>query len=86
MNDMSQVESFKDKPYVVGWPWVRFYAEVPLRTTNGQYVKLLAAMLTWKEIKSQKHVSRVMNFSALGGSSRNMSLRFRLQPIAMHLC
>jgi hypothetical protein len=32
MNDLSAMEQFKDKSYVLGWPYMRFYAEVPIHS------------------------------------------------------
>jgi GAF domain-containing protein len=32
INDLAEVDSFKDNPYVSGWPFARFYAEVPLKS------------------------------------------------------
>jgi hypothetical protein len=34
INDLLDVDCFKGKPYVSGWPFLRFYAEVPLKS-NG---------------------------------------------------
>ena len=31
INDISVIDCFKDRPYVSGWPFIRFYAEVPLK-------------------------------------------------------
>jgi hypothetical protein len=31
INDLSATDCFKDRPYVSGWPFIRFYAEVPLK-------------------------------------------------------
>ncbi|OGM41847.1 sensor histidine kinase [Aspergillus bombycis] len=35
VNDFTQEDFFKDRPYVVGWPYFRFYAEVPLFSPSG---------------------------------------------------
>jgi hypothetical protein len=35
MNDLSAIESFKSRPYVAGWPHMRFYAEVPIHSPTG---------------------------------------------------
>ncbi|KAH6684251.1 hypothetical protein B0J14DRAFT_465560, partial [Halenospora varia] len=35
INDISKIECFQDREYVAGWPNMRFYAEVPIRTTTG---------------------------------------------------
>lgn len=35
MNDLSAIESFKNRPYVAGWPHMRFYAEVPIHSPTG---------------------------------------------------
>ena len=34
INDLSEVDCFKDKPFVAGWPFARFYAEVPLKSSG----------------------------------------------------
>jgi len=34
INDLTEVDCFKDKPFVSGWPSVRFYAEVPLKSAG----------------------------------------------------
>ncbi|KAB8264937.1 hypothetical protein BDV32DRAFT_144972 [Aspergillus pseudonomiae] len=35
VKDFTQEDFFKDRPYVVGWPYFRFYAEVPLFSPSG---------------------------------------------------
>jgi hypothetical protein len=35
MNDLSAIESFKNRPYVAGWPFMKFYAEVPIHSPTG---------------------------------------------------
>jgi hypothetical protein len=35
MNDMSAIDAFKTRPYVVGWPYMKFYAEVPIHSPTG---------------------------------------------------
>ncbi|KAH9224717.1 hypothetical protein DL95DRAFT_400037 [Leptodontidium sp. 2 PMI_412] len=35
MNDMSMLEGYKGRPYVKGWPHMRFYAEVPIHSPSG---------------------------------------------------
>ncbi|KAI9650024.1 hypothetical protein NHQ30_000037 [Ciborinia camelliae] len=30
MNDLSVIEKYKSRPYIAGWPHMRFYAEVPI--------------------------------------------------------
>lgn len=35
IHDMSKVDAYKDRPYVAGWPFMRFYAEVPITSPNG---------------------------------------------------
>ena len=34
INDLTEVDCFKERPYVSGWPFVRFYAEVPLKSAG----------------------------------------------------
>ena len=38
MNDMSAIERFKTRPYVAGWPHMRFYAEVPIHSPTGHVI------------------------------------------------
>ncbi|GMG23019.1 unnamed protein product [Aspergillus oryzae] len=35
VHDFTQEDFFRDRPYVVGWPYFRFYAEVPLLSPSG---------------------------------------------------
>ncbi|MCJ1387585.1 hypothetical protein MMC18_000428 [Xylographa bjoerkii] len=35
MNDLSMVPGFEDRPYVAGWPYMRYYAEVPIHSPSG---------------------------------------------------
>ena len=35
MSDMSAIDSFKTRPYVIGWPYMKFYAEVPIHSPTG---------------------------------------------------
>ena len=38
MNDMSAIDQFKDRPYIAGWPYMRFYAEVPIHSPTGYVI------------------------------------------------
>ncbi|PBP15573.1 M3R8, histidine kinase-group I protein sequence [Diplocarpon rosae] len=38
MNDMSAIDWLKKRPYVVGWPYMRFYAEVPIHSPTGHVI------------------------------------------------
>ena len=35
MNDLSKVKGFEDRPYIAGWPYMRYYAEVPIHSPSG---------------------------------------------------
>jgi signal transduction histidine kinase len=35
IHDMSKLDQYKDRPYVAGWPYMRFYAEVPISSPSG---------------------------------------------------
>ncbi|CBF84393.1 hypothetical protein AN9048.2 [Aspergillus nidulans FGSC A4] len=35
VRDFTQEDCFKDRPYVTGWPHMRFYAEVPIYSPSG---------------------------------------------------
>jgi hypothetical protein len=38
MNDLSAIEHYKTRPYVAGWPYMRFYAEVPIHSPTGHVI------------------------------------------------
>ncbi|KAJ9605284.1 hypothetical protein H2200_009941 [Cladophialophora chaetospira] len=38
INDFTQEDLYKDRPYVVGYPHMRYYAEVPLKTRSGYVI------------------------------------------------
>ncbi|KAM3082160.1 hypothetical protein ACMFMG_004608 [Clarireedia jacksonii] len=38
MNDLSTIDQFKDKTYVLNWPYMRFYAEVPIHSPTGHVI------------------------------------------------
>lgn len=38
MNDMSAIEIYKTRPYIVGWPYMKFYAEVPIHSPTGHVI------------------------------------------------
>jgi hypothetical protein len=38
MNDMSAIEQFKDRPYIAGWPYMKFYAEVLIHSPSGHVI------------------------------------------------
>ena len=38
MNDLSAIEAYKSRPYVSGWPYMRFYAEVPIHSPTGHVI------------------------------------------------
>ncbi|KAG0648199.1 Autoinducer 2 sensor kinase phosphatase [Hyphodiscus hymeniophilus] len=38
MNDLSAIAAYKNRPYVAGWPHMRFYAEVPIRSPTGHVI------------------------------------------------
>lgn len=35
IRDLTKEEAYKDRPYVVNWPFMRFYAEVPVKSPAG---------------------------------------------------
>ena len=35
MNDLSMIPGFADRPYIAGWPYMRYYAEVPINSPSG---------------------------------------------------
>lgn len=38
VNDLAATDTFKDEPYVTGPPFMRFYAEIPLKTNSGYVI------------------------------------------------
>lgn len=38
MNDLAAIPAFKERPYVAGWPHMRFYAEVPILSPTGYVI------------------------------------------------
>ena len=38
MNDLSMVPGYGDRPYVAGWPHMRYYAEVPIHSPSGHTI------------------------------------------------
>jgi len=44
MNDLSAIENFKTRPYVAGWPCMRFYAEVPIQSPTGHVMGHIALL------------------------------------------
>lgn len=35
MSDLSKIPGFETRPYVAGWPYMRYYAEVPIHSPSG---------------------------------------------------
>jgi signal transduction histidine kinase len=44
MNDMSALEGFKDRPYIKGWPYMKYYAEVPIHSPSGLTIGTLCVV------------------------------------------
>ena len=44
MNDMSVLEGFKDRPYIAGWPYMKYYAEVPIHSPSGLTIGTLCVV------------------------------------------
>ncbi|KAG4442811.1 hypothetical protein IFR05_001692 [Cadophora sp. M221] len=44
MNDMSMLEGYKRRPYVSGWPHMRYYAEVPIHSPSGTCIGTLCVV------------------------------------------
>lgn len=44
MNDMSALEGFKDRPYIAGWPHMKYYAEVPIHSPSGLTIGTLCVV------------------------------------------
>lgn len=38
MNDLSAIPVYATRPYVAGWPYMRFYAEVPIHSPTGYVI------------------------------------------------
>lgn len=44
MNDMSQLDDFKSRPYIAGWPYMKYYAEVPIHSPSGLTIGTLCVV------------------------------------------
>jgi signal transduction histidine kinase len=44
MNDMSMLEEYKTRPWVAGWPYMKYYAEVPIRSPSGFTIGTLCVL------------------------------------------
>lgn len=44
MNDMSALEDFKKRPYIAGWPYMKYYAEVPIHSPSGLTIGTLCVV------------------------------------------
>lgn len=44
MNDMSVLEHYKDRPYIAGWPYMKYYAEVPIHSPSGLTIGILCVV------------------------------------------
>lgn len=44
MNDMSALEAYKDRPYIAGWPYMKYYAEVPIHSPSGLTIGTLCVV------------------------------------------
>jgi signal transduction histidine kinase len=44
MNDMSVLEHYKDRPYIAGWPYMKYYAEVPIHSPSGLTIGTLCVV------------------------------------------
>ncbi|KAK6581927.1 hypothetical protein PZA11_005624 [Diplocarpon coronariae] len=80
MNDMSAIDWLKGRPYVVGWPHMRFYAEVPIHSPTGHVIGTLCVVdnkprheSDWKGIDILKEIaSSIMNHLDLVAMQRNL--------------
>ncbi len=44
MNDLSKVPGYGSRPYIVGWPYMRYYAEVPIHSPSGLVIGSLCVV------------------------------------------
>jgi signal transduction histidine kinase len=44
MNDMSRLEAYQDRPYIKGWPYMKYYAEVPIHSPSGLTIGTLCVV------------------------------------------
>lgn len=44
MIDMSKLEGYKDRSYVAGWPYMKYYAEVPVHSPAGHTIGTLCVV------------------------------------------
>ncbi|KAI9047210.1 hypothetical protein LZ554_008664 [Drepanopeziza brunnea f. sp. 'monogermtubi'] len=80
MYDMSALERFKDRPYVTKWPYMRFYAEVPITSPTGHVIGTFCVVdnkprydFDRKGINALKEIaSAIMNHLNLVEMQRNL--------------
>lgn len=44
MNDLSKVPGYETRPYITGWPHMRYYAEVPIHSPSGLVIGSLCVV------------------------------------------
>jgi signal transduction histidine kinase len=44
MNDLSKVPGYENRPYILGWPYMRYYAEVPIHSPSGLVIGSLCVV------------------------------------------
>src|SRR6202034_1306079 len=44
MNDLSKVPGYETRPYIIGWPYMRYYAEVPIHSPSGLVIGSLCVV------------------------------------------
>jgi signal transduction histidine kinase len=44
MNDLSKVPGYETRPYIIGWPHMRYYAEVPIHSPSGLVIGSLCVV------------------------------------------
>ncbi|ERF77003.1 hypothetical protein EPUS_06871 [Endocarpon pusillum Z07020] len=67
IRDLALEEAYRDRPYVVGQPWMRFYAEVPVKSPAGFVIGSFAIVddkprhvFTDADVETLQEISRVV--------------------------
>jgi GAF domain-containing protein len=64
MNDLSKVTGYETRPYIIGWPHMRYYAEVPIHSPSGPVIGSLCVVNNKpREVLDTKGISALKEIS-----------------------